>query len=155
MKGFKILAIAGLVMIIGQLYGQNQVKLKTVKHAGKTYLAGATFAGGYLSAKLFDSLIHLPLISMDTLNHPHQSSYYYLTYIERNLYEDSVGHPQIIADYYSVDCFDGKVPDAWLNSLHARVKEGDTILITNVHSYYNNKLMTKFYTEPLKIVLTR
>lgn len=156
MKAFKFLAILGLIFIISQLYAQNQVNpKKIVKHSGKTFMAGGIFDGGSISAKAFDSLLQLPLISMDTLEHPHQSNYFYLTYIERNIYEDSIGRPEILGDYFSVDCFDGKVPDAWLKSLHSRLKEGDTVLITNVQSYYNDSVKSVFYTQPMKIELTR
>ena len=153
MKAFKILAIGGLLLVIGHLYAQ--VNPKTVKHSGKTYLSGGVFDGGKLSAKLFDSLIKLPLVSMDTLNQPHDASFYNFTYVERNLYEDSLGRPEIIADYYSFDCIDGKIPDMWKKSLKLRIKQGDTILINNVQSYYKDKKLTKFYTQPIKIVITK
>lgn len=153
MKAFKFLAIGGLLLTIGHLYAQ--INPKTVKHSGKTYLAGGVFDGGKLSAKAFDSLIRLPLVSMDTLNQPHDASFYNVTYIERNLYEDSLGRPEIIADYFSFDCFDGKIPDVWLKSLKVRLKQGDTILINNVTSFYNDKKLSKFYTKPIGIVISK
>jgi len=155
MRLFRFLIILSLCIVVGNLFAQKKEGPKIVKHSGKTFMAGGTFSGGTLSPTVFDSLILLPMMSMDTLNQPHPVTYFFFTYIERNLYEDSTGRPEILADYIGFNSVEGKVPEIWIKSLKERVKEGDTVLISNVESFYNDKKLTKFYTEPIKIIITK
>lgn len=155
MKKYKSFFIFSCLLLGSTLFAQKPKGPKVVTHSGKTSLAGGNFKGGSLAKSKFDSLIQLPLVSIDSSNKYYPVNSFYMTYIEQALYEDSAGHPLILADYYGFTSIDGQIPEEWLESLLSRAKAGDTVLITNVESNYNDKKKTVFYTEPVKIIITK
>lgn len=126
---------------------------KKIVHKGKTYLMNGT-GSGTISKRLFDSLINFNLMSRDTQNREHPVVQYTFTYAERGIFEDSTGKLKIMTDYYSVESDKGKLPEYWLRNIRERSKEGDTAMFFEVLSTYGDSLRTRFYTEPLKLIIT-
>jgi hypothetical protein len=151
--------LIGLIMtgiIFGTLAFQVQkkpVEKKKIVHKGKTYLFNG-MGNGKISKKMFDSLLDYNLIARDTQNREHPVIQYTFTYAERGAYEDSTGKLRIMTDYYSMDSEKGKLPDYWARSIKERSKAGDTAMFFEVLSTYQDSLRTRFYAEPLKLIIT-
>jgi hypothetical protein len=132
---------------------KKPVEKKKIVHKGKTYLFNGT-SNGSISKKMFDSLLNYNLVARDTQNREHPVIQYTFTYAERGAYEDSTGKLRIMTDYYSVESEKGKLPDYWINSIRERSKAGDTAMFYEVLSTYQDSLRTRFYSEPLKLIIT-
>lgn len=151
--------LIGLIMtgiVLGTLAFQVQKKpaeQKKIVHKGKTYLFNG-MSGGKISKKMFDSLLNYNLIARDTQNREHPVIQYTFTYAERGAYEDSTGRLRIMTDYYSIGSEKGKLPDFWMRNLKERSKAGDTAIFSEVLSTYQDSLRTRFYAEPLKLIIT-
>ncbi len=131
-----------------------QPQKKKVTFKGKSYLYGGLIGSGKISKKMFDSLIAYPLVTKDTNGNPRQVIQFMFSYSERGLYEDSTGKPRIMTDHYFTESVNGKLPDDWIPNVRAYSKGGDTVLFYDIMSAYPDSLRTRFYTEPLKLVLT-
>lgn len=151
--------LIGLIMTgvtFGTLAFQVQkkpVEQKKIVHKGKTYLFNG-IGNGKISKKLLDSLLNYNLIARDTQNREHPVIQFTFTYAERGAYEDSTGKLRIMTDYYSIESEKGKLPDFWMRNLRERSKAGDTAIFSEVLSTYQDSLRTRFYTEPLKLIIT-
>lgn len=150
----RLFLIVGLSILISTILFAQLNQTKLVKHTGKSFLADGKFSGGTLSKEKFDSLIAFPLLAADSNNKFHPVISYYLTYVERNVYEDDAGHPIILPDYYGINSSNGQLSSEWLQIIRDKSKGGDTVLITNITSFYNDKEKTKFYTKPIEIILS-
>ena len=126
-----------------------------VRHSGKTTLADNQFTNGKLTKSKFDSLIQLPIVAHDSNNKAYPVHSFVLIFIERGLYEDTAGRPIILPDYFAVNSDEGKIPADWIQLLKERAKDGDTVLINNVKAHYGDKKNTPFYTEPIRIIITK
>ena len=147
-----LLAFAG--GLVAQTTKNQPKEKKKIVHRGTSYLAGGNITSGTISKKAFDSLIALPLIAKDTLGNERQVVDFVFSYAERGLYEDSTGRPMIVTDYLSVSCPGGRLPDEWVKMLHDRSKRGDTAYVDEVLAVYPDKVQTRFYTTPIKLVIT-
>ena len=127
---------------------------KKIVHKGTTYLADGTINGGTISKRKFDSLIALPVISRDTSGVDRSVVEFVFSYAERALYEDSTGRPLVMTDHFSTPCPGGKLPDDWVKIIREKSKKGDTVYIEEVMAAYPDKLHTRFYTTPIKLVIT-
>lgn len=151
--------LIGLIMtgiIFSTLAFQMQKKpaeKKKIVHKGKTYLFNG-IGNGKISKKLLDSLLNYNLIARDTQNREHPVIQFTFTYAERGAYEDSTGKLRIMTDYYSIESEQGKLPDFWMRNFRERSKAGDTAIFSEVLSTYQDSLRTRFYAEPLKLIIT-
>jgi hypothetical protein len=154
--------IIPVLLLLGLSYGllaqaqKSEPKpKKKIIPKGEAYLAGGNISSGNISKQAFDSLIQLPLIAKDTQGNLRPVIDFQFSFAERALYEDSTGRPVIMTDYYSVACPDGKLPAEWIKMLHERAKNGDTVYVDEIMSYYPDTKNTRFYTKPLKLIITR
>ena len=151
--------LIGLIMtgiIFGTLAFQVQkkpVEKKKIVHKGKAYLFNG-MGSGKISKKMLDSLLNYNLIARDTQNREHPVIQFTFTYAERGAYEDSTGKLRIMTEYYSIESEQGKLPDFWMRNLRERSKAGDTAIFSEVLSTYQDSLRTRFYAEPLKLIIT-
>lgn len=127
---------------------------KKIIHKGKAFLSDGKTGSGKISKKAFDSLIAYPLIAKDSLGREHKVIGYTFSYSERGLYEDSMGTPRIMADFYSTESEGGQLPDFWLQNIRERSKGGDTAYFDQVISKYTDTGKSFFYAEPIKLIIT-
>lgn len=155
MKKYLIgLIITGAIFSTLAFQAQKKpVDQKKIVHKGKTYLFNG-IGNGKISKKMFDSLLDYNLIARDTQNREHPVIQYTFTFAERGVYEDSTGKLRIMTDYNSIESEKGKLPDFWIRNLKTRIKAGDTAMFSEVLSTYHDSLRTRFYAEPLKLVIT-
>lgn len=146
--------IIGISLMVAVSTAQKPQAPKKVVYKGKAYLAGGNISGGKISKKQFDSLIAFPLIAKDTTNADRSVSSFTFTYAERGVYEDSTGKPRIMADYYTTEGEQGKLPAGWVEQIRSRTKEGDTVFYLHVMGTYPDSLHTRFPAEPIKLILT-
>jgi hypothetical protein len=132
---------------------KKPVEKKKIVHKGKTYLFNG-MGSGKISKKMFDSLINYNLIARDSQNREHPVIQFTFTYAERGAYEDTTGKLRIMTDYNSIESEQGKLPDFWTRNLKERSKAGDTAIFSEVLSTYQDSLRTRFYAEPLKLIIT-
>ncbi len=136
-----------------QAQNGSQPGSKKVVHKGKAYLSDGT-GNGKISKRKFDSLMSSTLIARDTQNKEHQVLQFTFTYAERAVYEDSTGREQIMTDYNSIGSDRGKLPDYWVRLLKKRSKAGDTAIFSEIISSYSDSQRTRFYVQPLKLIIT-
>lgn len=146
-----LLAFAG--GLVAQTTKNQPKEKKKIVHRGSSYLAGGNIGSGTISKRVFDSLISLPLVAKDTMGYERQVVDFVFSFAERGLYEDSTGRPMIVTDYLSVNCPGGKLPEEWIKMLHDRSKRGDTVYVDEVMAIYPDKVQTRFYTTPIKLVI--
>lgn len=127
-----------------------------VVYSGQSYMGDKKTQSGTISKAQFDSLIALPLYSVDTGGNTYQCSDFTFTYAERALYQDSLGHPLVTTDYFSTNSAAGRLDSFWLNHIREKSKAGDTAYFDNIaviDSVSAKKAF--FYTEPIKLVITK
>ena len=152
-KYLGILLLGGCIITLAS-FQQQKPKDKKPTYRGKTFLAGGVYGNGKVPAKVFDSLMKLPLVSVDSANISHPVTEFSFTYAERGAYEDSTGTLKIMTDYFSVSSEKGLLPDYYINSLKDRVKYGDTVYYNEVIGRFADSLGTKYMSAPIKIILT-
>ncbi|RYZ35757.1 MAG: hypothetical protein EOP49_33205 [Sphingobacteriales bacterium] len=123
-----------------------------IVHKGKAFLANGQ-TSGTISKRAFDSVLAYGLFAKDSANNEHPVVQYTFTYAERGAYEDSTGRLKIMTEYYSMDSDKGKLPDFWVKSIKDRTKGGDTATFVEIMSVYQDG-KTRFYAEPIKLILT-
>jgi len=158
MKNYKIFIIIALAVpgffIARAQYTRKPLERKKIIHKGTTYLADGVTGSGTISKKRFDSLIALPVISRDSSGVERPVIEFVFSYAERALYEDSTGRPVVMTDYFSTTCPGGKLSDDWVKVIRDKSKKGDTAYIDEVTAVYPDTLHTRFYTTPVKLVIT-
>jgi hypothetical protein len=155
MKKYLIGLFMGVTVLTAMAF-QTQKKpeaKKKIVHKGKAFLYNG-MGSGKISKRMFDSLLNYNLIARDTQNREHPVTQFSFTYAERGVYEDSTGKPQIMTDYYSAESDKGRLPDFWRNSIKERTKQGDTAMFYEIISNYGDSAGTRFYAEPLKLIIT-
>jgi hypothetical protein len=149
-----IIGLGIIGMSVGILVAQTQKPPKKVSFKGKSYLYGGMISGGKISKSVFDSLIAYPLVASDTANNMREVVRFMFTYAERGLYEDSTGRPRIMTEYYYTEGIKDKLPEDWVPVIRKRSKAGDTALFYDITAAYPDTLHKRFYTEPIKLIIT-
>jgi hypothetical protein len=155
-KYLGILLVSGLTLTLFSFQQQKpkeQPKKKKIVFKGKTFLAGGTYGNGTIPVEKFESLMKLPLVSIDTANVTHPVIEYTFTYAERGAYEDSTGKLRIMTDYFTANSDNGLLPQYYLNSLNGRIKYGDTVYYSEVISSYGDSA-SRYHSLPIKLILT-
>lgn len=150
--GLGVIGIS-LCMLIAQAQKPQQ-KQKKVTFKGKSYLYGGTISSGTISKKLFDSLIAYPLVAKDSSNTERPVMRFEFSYSERGVYEDSTGKLRIMTDHYNTESKEGKLPADWISSIRGRSKRGDTVVFFDILASFTDSLRTRFYSEPIKLIIT-
>jgi hypothetical protein len=154
-KYLGILLLSGLTLTLFSFQQEKpKEQKKKIVYKGSTFLAGGIYGNGKIPAKVFDSLVRLPLISKDSANVTHPVIEYSFTYAERGAYEDSTGKLQIMTDYFTTISDKGLLPDYYLNSLKDRIKYGDTVYYSEVIGRLSDSLGSHYYSTPIKLILT-
>jgi hypothetical protein len=148
------LSIAGISLCMVVAQAQKPQQKKKVAFKGKTYLYGGSIGNGKISKKMFDSLIAYPPVAKDTNSIERSVTQFNFSYAERGLYEDSTGTLRIMTEYYNTESVNGKLPDDWVANMRTRSKGGDTVIIYDVMAKYSDSVNTRFYSEPIKLILT-
>ncbi len=152
-KYLGILLLGGCTLTLLS-FQQEKPKVKRPVYKGKTFLAGGIYGNGTIPAKVFDSLMKQPLVSIDSNNISHPVTDFSFTYAERGAYEDSTGTLKIMTDYFTITSENGKLPDYYINSLKDRVKYGDTVFYNEVVGRFSDTGHTRYLSAPIKIILT-
>ncbi len=148
------LSIAGISLCMLVAQAQKPQQKKKVAFKGKTYLYGGSVGNGKISEKIFDSLIAYPPVAKDTNNVERHVTQFTFSYAERGLYEDSTGTMRIMTEYYNTESVNGKLPEDWIANIRRRSKQGDTVIIYDVMARYADTGNVRFYSEPVKLILT-
>lgn len=152
MKKYLIGCLLGGI-IFSTLAFQKPDDKKKIVHKGKAYLFNG-MGSGKISKQVFDSLLQYTLIAKDSQNREHPVLQYTFTYAERGVYEDSTGQMRIMTDYNSIESDNGKLPGYWITNLKKISKAGDTAIFSEIISTYGDPKRTRFYAQPLKLILT-
>lgn len=118
------------------------------------YLGQSQYKGGPIPKAKFDELLHHGITSKDSLGNKYNIIGFMFTYVERNLYEDSVGKLMIVPDYIAEYCEGDTIGVDISTSLYERIKQNDTV-------YFDNITLRKqadgsgAYGKPMRFVITR
>lgn len=153
-KYLGILLLGGCTLTLLSFQQQKAKEKKPPVYRGKTFLAGGVYGNGKVPAKVFDSLMKLPLVSVDSANISHSVTEFTFTYAERGAYEDSTGTMKIMTDYFTANSDKGLLPDYYINSLKDRVKYGDTVYYSEIIGRFGDSAGTRYLSAPMKIILT-
>ena len=96
------------------------------------YLGKSDFYNGNISKRMFDSLVMQGVTSKDSTGKVYTVTQFGFTYAERNLYEDSVGNPIIVADYLADICFGDTLNALLKANMPERTKAGDTVFFDGI-----------------------
>jgi hypothetical protein len=96
------------------------------------YLGKSDLYNGTISKHLFDSLVLQGITSKDSTGKVYTVTQFGFTYAERNLYEDSVGNPIIVADYLADICFGDTLNALLKANIPERSKAGDTVFFDGI-----------------------
>ncbi|HTN47503.1 MAG TPA: hypothetical protein VL098_14225 [Flavipsychrobacter sp.] len=98
------------------------------------YLSNSGFSGGLIPKKVFDSLIKQGITARDSSGMTYKVVEFTFGYGERNIYEDSVGRPTILTDYFSEICHGDTLSTTFKNFIFKdnRSKHGDTVYFDKI-----------------------
>jgi len=151
---FIVSIIATTLWAGSYVYGQQKSPHKPVKLRGKSYLSGTQISGGTVTRAALDTLLRLPLVVRDNTGKEFAVAAFYFTYMERGVFEDSTGHTRIMTDYLGAHSDKGKIPGDWRKSLQSHIKEGDTVLFSDIAFYVDTgKNATLYYSTPIRLVI--
>jgi hypothetical protein len=85
--------------------------------------------GGAISKQLFDSLLRQGVKSQDPAG---QVTGFIFNYMERNLYEDSIGNIMVLTDLLTEYCPGDTLTPAVSSTIYLRTKRGDTAYFDNI-----------------------
>ena len=132
MKYHYKIAILLFIVFLFPLYSFTDEPIVAKRPLYNAYIACSDVELPYLSKKIFDSLIAMPLCAKDSLMNTYPIQSFEINYAERGLYQDSAGLPIIFTDYSSVQCKGNSIPKEWVNIFNERSYKGDTIYIDNI-----------------------
>lgn len=132
----KRIAVILVVLLAGSAYLGAQTKKDAKKPPPKAkpvpvYLGGQVNSGT-LPYKTFNELLSKGLNGKDSVGKAYPVTGFSFTYVERNLYEDSVGKLMVVPDYLMEYCFGDTLSSFLLNNISERSKPGDTVYIDRI-----------------------
>lgn len=110
----------------------KDAKPKSKAKSIPVYLGKSDLNNGVISKRVFDSLILQGVTSKDSTGKVYAVTQFGFTYAERNLYEDSVGNPIIVADYLADICFGDTLTALLKANIPERSKAGDTAFFDGI-----------------------
>ena len=126
----------------GNADGKGQTASNTKKILFPTvYLGRSEFKGGLISKAEFDRLLKQGLTSTDSLGNKYKVVDFDFNYIERELYEDSIGNMKVMTEILFEHCKGDTVTSNISSGIYSRSKAGDTVYIDQVSvvRYKNGK----------------
>ncbi len=165
----KILLLVVLVAFGLNLWAQQKAGAKADGKGKSTsnillptvYLGKSDYSGGNIRKDDFDRLLKQGLTSRDSAGNKYKVMSFDFNYVERELYEDSIGNLKIMADVYFEYCPGDTISGNIAASIYDRVKAGDTIYVDRVKvAKYLNKSMKATDTlvigaKGMKFVITK
>ncbi len=159
-----VLAITGL-----NLWAQQVSKGKTDGQADATrkmllptvYLGKSEFHGGVIKKEDFNRYLKQGLTSHDSMGNKYKVVSFEFNYVERELFEDSVGNLKVMTEDLFEFCKGDTITSNVAGSIYDRVKAGDTVYIDRVLvAKYLNKNMKSIDTiaigaRGMKCVITK
>ncbi|OJW77625.1 MAG: hypothetical protein BGO69_07320 [Bacteroidetes bacterium 46-16] len=118
------------------------------------YLGHSDKRGGLISKSDFDMLLKQGISSRDSSGNEFNIVGFTFSYVQRNLYEDSVGRLMIVPDYLSEYCTGDTLTPAVSNNIYAITKQSDT-------AYFDDILLRRrkdgmgAYGKGMKFILTK
>lgn len=156
----RVFAIGCAAVLAGVLFtasAQNQ-KDKTRKRPPApppvpVYLGNSGISEGPVTKTQFDALILTGLTSRDTSGTPAKVEGFTFTYVERSIYEDSVGNLIPVTDYLTEYCAGDTLSPAIKAGLSDRTKAGDTVIIDRIKVRLSDG--GNRWGKTMRLVLTR
>ncbi len=135
-----LLAVISLVAVVYEQSSAQQViatfdkdpRKDSVNKKVVTYpvlLGSSDLSGGVISKQLFDSLLHQGLRPQDP---EARVAGFLFNYMERNIYEDSVGNIIPVTDLLMEYCPGDTLTTAISSSIYYRTKRGDTAYFDDI-----------------------
>ncbi len=151
----KIFLACGLLVGLFSVLNAQQGEKKTV-YNGQGFLGDKITQSGKLPVEQFKAFMNQPVYVKDSTGKEFRAYDYTFTYAERGLFQDSLGSPIVVTDYFSTTCPGGQMSQDWIQLFGDRVKPGDTAFIDQITVIDSSgKKPTIFVAAPLKIVLTK
>ncbi len=96
------------------------------------YLGRSEFKGGAISKAEFDRLLKQGLTSSDSLGNKYKVVDFDFNYIERELFEDSIGNMKVMTEILYEHCKGDTITRNISSGIYDRSKPGDTVYIDQV-----------------------
>lgn len=132
----RIITVGCFVLVAGTLAAQNRKEDKNKKTAMPApvavYFGSSEISGGPVSGKAFTDMARTGLVARDSNAVGARIEGFSFTYIERGIYEDSVGNLIPVVDYLNEYCIGDTLSRSVRRALPEKVKAGDTILIERI-----------------------
>jgi hypothetical protein len=135
---------------------ETAVKVAATKTAPvviTSYLGRSGLTGGPVGKWMFDSLLKQGVTAKDPTGNSYPVAGFTFSYAERNMYEDSVGNPLLLTDYFSEFCPGDTVSLAIFRNIFYKTKPGDTAYFDNVKVALPGG--GQVISKPMKFVLTK
>jgi len=107
-------------------------KLRYPRYKIPVYLGYSDIMGGLIPKQLFDSLLKQGIAARDSAGDIYQVDAFNFNYVERTLYEDSIGNLIVVPDYMLERCFGDTITTNISKSIYDRTKAGDTVYIDQI-----------------------
>jgi hypothetical protein len=180
MKGYVIPVLTCLLLVAGSMLAQKvrtgtakekQTKAQPAAYASriysekedqakarpnvKAYLGRSDMNDGFISKKVFDSLLKQGLTARDSSGNPYKVDIFTFGFAAHNLYEDSVGNPIIMTDYFSEVCIGDTVSRAIAVNVYEynMTKPGDTAYFDNIK--VSSPETGQMAVKPMRFVLRK
>lgn len=118
------------------------------------YIGNSTIDSGLISKKAFDSLLKQGLTSKDTNGRAYTVKSFFLTFCERNIYEDAEGNLMPYTDYLSEYCFDNKLKGYQEEALLERAKKGDTVIFEDIKLVATDDSQYHAIGKPVRLIIS-
>jgi hypothetical protein len=130
-------AVFFMMLCFSLIAQQKKAAAPEKNNKRKAYLPIVTlgkpgFAGGQIKAANFDSLLKQGIYSHDSAGNPLNVVSFNFSYLERMIYEDSVGDLHQVTDISKEFCKGNTVTENIAGSIYERIKSGDTVRIDEV-----------------------
>jgi len=125
-----VLATANLIARQVKASAGKSTPVKVFKPG--VYLGSTGLNSGTLHKGEVEKMLHELVTSHDSTGKKYKVVAFDFTYMDRNLYEDSVGNLIVVPDYLNQHCHGDSIPSEITANLKDRVKGGDTIFYYNV-----------------------
>lgn len=104
----------------------------------QAYLGKSDFKGGPIKGDALCALLKQGVTSKDSTGKQYKVAGFEFAYIERMIYEDSLGNMMPVNDYMSEYCPGDTLSAGVAGSIYSRIKPGDTLFINRVTVFKGN-----------------
>lgn len=145
-----------MLALSADLAAQKKTKIAPKEEPPKVvsaYLGTSDRSGGNISKVDFDNYLKQGVTARDSSGAAYKVDGFTFSYAERMLYEDSVGNPLLLTDYFSEFCPGDTVSLAISRNIYYKTKPGDTAYFDNIKVMLPNG--GQVIAKPMKFVLTK